>query len=204
MDLTPKTLSGGFIDLEPIREKHREGLRAAATAGDTVFAYMPLDIANDYDTWFDDSLARHASGEAIVFIVGRKADGALIGSTSYLTISPPNHRVEIGYTWYTGSAQGTAVNPEAKLLMFSHAFGHLGCIRVELKTDGRNKHSQAAMKKMGAQLEGTWRKHRKVQNGFMRDTVYFSVLEDEWPEVKAGLEARVAKFREAKIQEESE
>jgi RimJ/RimL family protein N-acetyltransferase len=107
-----------------------------------------------------------------------------------MDIDPPNACVEIGATWYTPTARGTSINPACKLLLLRHAFETLGCVRVTLKCDGRNLHSQRAITKLGATREGTLRKHRIQQNGFVRDTVMFSVIRDEWPTVRAGLEAR--------------
>jgi RimJ/RimL family protein N-acetyltransferase len=129
----------------------------------------------------------------ITFAVRRLADGALVGSTSFLNIVPEHERVEIGSTWYAPEAQATAVNPEAKYLLFGHAFAaHYN--RVELKTDSKNDRSRAAMKKMGATEEGTLRAHMWVPQGYYRDSVYFSVLAAEWPVVRAKLEARLAAF----------
>ena len=197
MDLTPQTLKGSFVMLESITENHREGLRAAATADDTIYDHMPMDIAGDYDDWFDQSLEAGPAAGQLVFIVRNNADGTLVGSSRYLNISAREPRLEIGYTWYTPAAQGTAVNPEAKLLLMTHAFEEMKCVRVELKADARNARSRRAMEKMGAKYEGTLRRHMKVREGFIRDTVYYSVLDSEWPDVKRGLQRRVAAFGEA-------
>jgi RimJ/RimL family protein N-acetyltransferase len=116
-----------------------------------------------------------------------------VGSTSYLAIAPEHAKVEIGATWYEPAAQGTAVNPEAKYLLLANAFA-ANYNRVELKTDARNARSRAAMRKMGATEEGTLRGHMWMPQGYFRDSVYFSILASEWPQVKAGLETRLAAF----------
>lgn len=118
--------------------------------------------------------------------------GVIVGSTSYLDVQPAHRHVEIGCTWYEPGVQGTVVNPECKLLMLRHAFESMGCVRVTLKCDGRNEVSQRAIAKLGAVREGVLRKHRVQPDGFVRDTVYFSVLEGEWPAVRERLERRLA------------
>ncbi len=143
-----------------------------------------------FDAFFDESLAWHADGSWIVHAVRRLADNALVGQTCYLNISPENDRVEIGGTWYCADARGSAVNPECKLLLLSAAFA-AGARRVELKTDARNARSRAAILKLGAKEEGTLRRHTVMWDGYVRDTVYFSVLDDEWAAVRARLEERI-------------
>jgi RimJ/RimL family protein N-acetyltransferase len=197
MDWTPKILKGRFVTLEPLAESQREELRPAATADPTIFAYMPLGIAEQFDQWFDWSLneAGPKLGE-MVYVVRRHEDGALVGSTRYLNVSTREPKVEIGHTWYEPGAQGTFVNPEAKYLLMRQAFEDLGCVRVELKTDARNARSRRAMEKMGATFEGVLRKHMRVSDDFVRDSAYYAVLDSDWPEVKRGLEARLAAFGE--------
>jgi len=193
-DWTPKTLTGRFIELEPIEDRHREGLREAAAVDPAIFTYIPMDIAAEFDAWFDQSLEAGPVAGHHVFVVRDKASGKEVGSTRYLNVSKYEPRLEIGYTWYTPAAQGTAVNPEAKYLLMQNAFESLGCARVELKADALNARSRRAMEKMGAKYEGTLRRHQLTQGGRIRDSVYYAVLDHEWPEVKAGLEARLAKF----------
>lgn len=194
---TQKNLTGRFIDLEPISESHREGLRIAAQADPEIFAFIPMNIADKFDTWFDQSLEAGPVAGHHVFVVRDKTSGAEVGSTRYLNISKYEPRLEIGYTWYRPDAHGTAVNPEAKLLLMQNAFEHIGCVRVELKADALNARSRRAMEKMGAKHEGTLRRHQLTQGGRIRDTAYYAVLDHEWPDVKAGLEARLAAFDEA-------
>jgi len=194
MDLTPKTLPGRFITLEPIAETHREDLRRAATIDREIFAFMPVNIADEFDLWFDKSLKAGPSAGQMVFVVCWNETGAPVGSSRYLNISTNEPRLEIGYTWYAPAFHGTAVNPEAKLLLMSYAFETLGCVRVELKTDALNLRSRAAMEKLGAKYEGTLRCHQLTQGGRIRDSAYYSVLDSEWPNVKRGLRARIDAF----------
>lgn len=191
MQLLPQILTGNFVQLEPLSEAHREGLRKAA-ADPGLWAYMPVDGSGaGFDGWFDAGLQTHASGAHIAFAVRRLADGALAGSTRFLEIVPAHKRAEIGWTWYEKAAQAGMVNPECKYLLLDHAFA-AGANRVELKTDARNARSRAAIAKLGAKEEGIFRAHMVVREGHIRDTVYFSVIRSEWPQVRAGLAARLA------------
>jgi len=193
MQLIAQNLTGRFVQLEPLAEGHREGLRLAA-ADPAIWSYMPLNGSGKrFDDWFDSGRKSHDSGEHIAFAVRRLADSALVGSTRFLEIVPAHKRAEIGWTWYATSAQASMINPECKLLLFSHAFG-AGANRVELKTDARNTRSRAAIAKLGAKEEGIHRAHMVVRDGHIRDTVYFSVILSEWPTVRAGLEARLAAY----------
>ena len=188
MELIPKTLTGAHVRLEPLGEDHREGMRKAANDPDT-WKWMSLrGDGEHFNVWFDYLLADQAKGNAISHAV--IVDEQIIGHSAYLVITPPFDRVEIGWTWYAKGHRGTRVNPECKLLLLGHAFA-CGAERVELKTHHKNIHSQNAMAKMGAVREGVLRHHVKMWDGSWRDSVYFSVLRDEWPTVKAGLETRL-------------
>jgi RimJ/RimL family protein N-acetyltransferase len=121
----------------------------------------------------------------------RQETGQSVGVTCYMDIRPAHRGLEIGSTWIARPYQGTRVNPESKYLLLRHAFENLGAVRVQLKTDGRNRQSQAAIAKLGAQREGVLRKHLILQDGYIRDTVMFSIIAEEWPAVKAGLETRL-------------
>ena len=125
------------------------------------------------------------------FTIRRAESGAPVGVTTYMEIRPAHRGLEIGSTWLARPAQGTAINPEAKYLLLRHAFETLGAVRVQLKTDGRNLQSQRAIAKLGALREGVLRRHMILPDGYIRDTVMFSVIAEEWPAVKAGLEARL-------------
>jgi RimJ/RimL family protein N-acetyltransferase len=120
-----------------------------------------------------------------------RVTGAPLGSTRYLALRPEHHGLEIGWTWLARGAWGTGANTETKLLLLEHAFGELGCIRVEFKTDARNERARAALAALPARFEGVFRKHMVVRGGELRDSAWYSILDDEWPEVRRGLEARV-------------
>jgi RimJ/RimL family protein N-acetyltransferase len=192
--LGPRVLKGRFVQLEPYMPAHREDLRVAANDA-ALWRYMPVDGSGDgFDAWRKLTEADMASGSRIIFAVRRLAGGALVGSTSYLNIVPEHARAEIGWTWYAQTAQGGVVNPEVKLLLFANAFETSGYNRIELKTDAGNARSRSAILKLGAKEEGVFRGHMWMPRGYWRDTVYYSVLREEWPGVKAGLERRLRAF----------
>jgi RimJ/RimL family protein N-acetyltransferase len=142
--------------------------------------------------YVETALDEQRRGVSLPFATLLKANGQVIGSTRYGNVSLENHRVEIGWTWIGRAWQRSAVNTEAKYLMLRHAFETLGCKRVELKTDALNERSRNAILRIGAKQEGIFRRHLLTDTGRMRDTVYFSILDDEWPAVRARLEARLA------------
>jgi RimJ/RimL family protein N-acetyltransferase len=185
-------LTGRWAQLEPLGEQHRDALRAAA-ADERIWAHTLVDArGREFDRWFDDALAQRSLGRQFPFAVRRCADQAVVGSTSYLDPVPRHRRVEIGSTWYTPDVWGTQVNPECKLLLLAHAFDVLGMNRVSLCTDARNVRSQGAIEKLGAVKEGVLRSHMVTQGGRIRDSVLYSIVVEEWPEVKARLAARLA------------
>jgi len=193
MDLTPPTLRGAHVTLEPIEERHAPDL----------FAAMQDEEVCRYLAWpppvkLDETLAlvREARDvmtrrQAIVFAQVWNATGRVIGSTRLLDVRPADRQVEIGSTFLARDYWRTPANTESKLLFLTYCFETLGCVRVALKTDGRNVRSQDAIARLGAVREGVLRKHMNVR-GYQRDTVYFSILEDEWPAVRARLQARLA------------
>lgn len=192
--LGPRVLKGRFVQLEPFTPANRDELRAAAN-DPAIWKYMPVDGTGEgFKNFWDGAQKEMAGGSRVAFAVRRLADGAVVGSTSYLNIVPEHARAEIGWTWYAAGAQGSVVNPEAKLLLFANAFERARYTRVELKTDADNARSRAAILKLGAKEEGIFRKHMWMPRGVWRDTVYYSVLSDEWPAVKARLEARIKAF----------
>ena len=192
--LGPRILTGRFVALEPVVEAHRDGLIQAAQSAE-MFRHMPISAHGDsFHVWWADLVEAQSKNERMAFAVRRLGDGAIVGSSSYGNMVPAHARTEIGWTWYSPAAQGTAVNPEAKLLMMANAFETAGYHRVELKTDSGNARSRAAILKLGAKEEGILRGHMWMPAGYWRDTVYYSVLEDEWPAVKAGLQARLDAF----------
>lgn len=192
MPLDPVTLEGRFVRLEPLAAEHAADLRQAGNLP-ALWTYMALDGSGaGFDHWFSTSLASRMKGAELVFAVRHLASGRAVGSTRYMAIEPAHRRLEIGTTWYAPSAQGSAVNPEAKLLLLRHAFEVLRYHRVELKCDARNARSRAAILKLGAKYEGLFRKHMVLRDGGLRDTTWFSIIDDEWPEVRARLEKRLS------------
>lgn len=191
MKLAAATLAHPRVRLEPFEERHRAGLTAAAEANLPIFAHMPFPIAErGYGAWFDWLRTEQDAGRWIPHAV-IAPDGRIVGQSCYLTIRPEHDGVEIGGTWYAPQAQGTAINPAAKLLLLGHAFA-CGAERVEFKTDALNLQSRAALTKLGATFEGVFRRQMKRPNGTMRDNAYFSVIAEEWPALRERLQARLA------------
>ena len=187
--LAAQRLSNAHVTLEPTEERHRAAL-AAAGADPAIWTLQPFNIADGFDAYFDWLLGERDAGRRIPHVV-IDPDGVVVGQSCYLDIRAPQCGVEIGGTWYSRAAQGTRINPAAKLLLLDHAFGS-GMVRVQLKTDVRNERSQAAMRKLGATYEGTFRKQQQRPDGSWRDSVYFSIVDDEWPAIRARLVERLA------------
>jgi len=185
-------LAGRFVRLEPLGERHRDDLLEAAAQDSTTFRYMGADLSAGADAW-PPYLADALRPDFVAWATVDAATGRAVGATRFGDIAPEHGRVEIGWTWIAPSHQRSATNTEAKLLQLGYAFDELGATRVALKTDGRNLRSQAAIERLGAQREGTLRRHMRLPDGFIRDTVYFSILAEEWPAVKARLEERLAR-----------
>jgi RimJ/RimL family protein N-acetyltransferase len=193
MNLAARILTHTHVRLEPFEERRRAGLAAAAEANLPIFAHMPFPIADrGYGAWFDWLRAEQDAGRWIPHAV-IAPDGRIVGQSCFLTIRPEHDGVEIGGTWYVPEAQGTAINPAAKLLLLGHAFA-CGAERVEFKTDALNARSRAALTKLGAVFEGVLRRQMKRPNGSMRDNAYFSVIRGEWPALRERIEARIATF----------
>ncbi len=187
-------LEGKLVVLEPLRESHAEELWRAAQAPE-IWAWLAhLGESRElFDGWMQFSLEASAEGREGVYAIRRRADGAVAGSSRYLNVRPGDRVVEIGWTWFNPSAWRSGANVETKLLLLGHAFDTLGCVRVELKTDARNERSRAAMAALPAQFEGILRKHMIVPDVGVRDSAYYSVIDDEWPAVRANLERRLAR-----------
>lgn len=188
--VAPVTLELNGVRLEPLAPHHANGLRAAASDGELwnlVVTSVPAPA--DAGAYIETALGM-ANRRA--WAVVDAASGAVIGSTSYHDIVPEVDRVEIGFTWYAKSAQRSHVNTSCKLMLMRHAFGTLGCAVVGLRTDGENFASQAAIERLGAHKDGVLRHHVARRNGQPRDTVMYSILRAEWPQVEAQLEARLA------------
>ncbi len=190
MKLLPLTLTGRAVRLEPLAETHHAALERNGADAE-VWRWMtfpPADPRTKVRAWCAKLGALHASGEAVAFAIVDAARGEAVGGTVLFDYSDANKRVEIGYTWLARSAWRTAINTEAKFLLLRHAFETLGLNRVQLKTDARNERSQAAIARLGAVREGVWRAHMVLPDGWVRDSVVFSILAAEWPAVKARLE----------------
>lgn len=192
MKVSPITLEGNHVRLDPLTPAHEESLIAAATDGElwnSTFTVVPS--RETISAYLDAALEGQAQGRELPFVIIQKATGAVVGSTRFYFIDQENRSVEIGYTWLAAKAQRTAVNTETKLLLLTHAFEYWHCIRVALVTDVLNVQSQKAVLRLGARQEGVLRNHLIMPDGRYRDSVCFSIIEAEWPGVKARLEARI-------------
>jgi len=189
-------LEGRLVVMEPLVEEHREP-RGQAGQEPGVWRWMLGDGTRRevFDEWFDTALEDARAGNAAPFATLDRADSRPIGSTRYFSLRPEHRGLEIGHTWLASSHWSTGANIEAKLLMLEHAFERLGCMRVEFKTDSRNERSRAALAALPAQFEGIFRKHMLIQDGDVRHSAYYAIMDDEWPEVKANLERRLAARR---------
>jgi len=193
VDLTPPTLRGRYLTLEPIEERHAPGL-FEAMQDEEVCRYLvwaPPRRLDETLTVIREARELMARRQGVVFAQIWNETGRAIGSTRLLDVRPADRQVEIGSTFLARPSWGTFANTESKRLLLEHCFERLGCVRVALKTDGRNTRSQQAIERLGAVREGTLRKHMNVR-GYQRDTVYFSILDSEWPAVKRRLEERLA------------
>lgn len=189
LHVEPVTLAGEVVRLEPLALHHGDDLVRVAGA-ESIWRYLPYGYVNTprkMATLIEVLLARQEAGKDLPFAVIHRAQGRAIGMTRYLDIRPAHWGLEIGGTWYGVDYQRTAVNTEAKFLLLRHAFETLNCIRVQLKTDARNGRSRRAIIRLGARKEGTLRQHVIMPDGYYRDTIYYSILDREWEQVKAAL-----------------
>jgi len=183
---------GKTIQLEPLAIDHREPLRIAANH-ECIWAYMPTKAHGDYfDSWFDDCLIKHSSGEQITYVVRRLEDNMIVGSRAYYDIDLRHKRLEVGYGWFMPATWGTRINHETLWLLFRNAFEQWQFNRVQIATDPRNKRSYNTLKKLGATEEGVLRQHMIHHNGLVTDTVMFSILVTEWPKIKETLWKRLS------------
>jgi RimJ/RimL family protein N-acetyltransferase len=190
MEVKPVVLTGKHVKLEPMTEAHVPGL-AEIGAGQTFWDFMlygNISTADDMRGWVLDILSRAASGTDLPFVAIHLESGRVAGATRYLNIVPKDRGLEIGGTWYGAEFQRTIVNTECKYLLLNHAFETLGCIRVQLKTDLRNERSQKAIERIGAVREGVLRNHMILPDGRFRHSVFYSILDTEWPEAKKKLQ----------------
>jgi len=187
-------LEGKIVRLEPLARRHEQVLFEAAR-DERIWCWMHYDASKSSETfhaWVEDALAASEAGTEAAFATLDADTGEPVGSTRYLALRPKHRGLEIGWTWLAPSRWQTGANVEAKLLMLEHAFERLGCLRVEFKTDARNERSRAALAALPAQFEGVFRKHMLVRGGERRDSAYYSVIDDEWPEVRDNLRQRLA------------
>lgn len=198
VDLTPVTLKGRWLTLEPIEERHAPGIFDAMQDEEVCryLAWPPPRALDETLSLIREALDVMARGQTIVYAQVWNATGRAVGSTRLLDVRPADRQVEIGATFLARDYWRTPANTESKYLFLRHCFEALGCVRVALKTDGRNVRSQEAIARLGAVREGTLRRHMNVR-GYQRDTVYFSILDDEWPSVKSRLESRLASWDHA-------
>jgi N-acetyltransferase len=188
----PVVLEGRGIRLEPLIAEHRDGLAAAASDGRLwELWYTTVPPPDDMGPYIESALQAQKEGRMVAWVVRDLRSGDLIGATRYHDIVPALDRVEIGYTWYSESRQRTNVNTTCKLLLLSHAFDTLGCKVVGLRTDGFNIRSQRAIERLGAKKDGVIRHFGIRRDGTPRDTVMYSILAAEWPDVKRHLELRL-------------
>ena len=192
MKIEPVVLEGRHVRLEPLTRAHHARLCEVGLA-EELWRWIPSPVRNrdEMTAYLELALKEQANGVSLPFAQIEKATGQVIGSTRYMNIEKTHHRLEIGCTWIGRSWQRSAVNTEAKYLLMRHAFETLGCMRVELKTDSLNEKSRAAILRIGAKEEGIFRNHMITASGRIRHTVYFSVVDSEWPEVKARLEGKL-------------
>lgn len=190
--ITPTTLESEIVRLEPLTTAHAAELCIAAGSVSTFdyFSVIPT-------TWDEAGFVRyiehlHGPAKTVPFCVVDAATGRRVGMTTYLCVTPSNRSVEIGWTWLSPAVRGTKINPAMKRLMLAHAFEDKNAIRVQLRTDLRNLHSRGAIAKLGAVEEGTMRQDKLMHDGYRRSSVFFSILEKEWPKVRDGLDARIA------------
>ncbi len=193
----PVRLEGTHVRLEPLHENHLPGLEAAG-AYDEIWPWIQVRKPEPRDSvrnWHTRALAAGARGEMVPFATVSRATGTVVGGTTFLDIGVADCRLEIGFTWLTPSVWRSAINTECKLLLLRHAFETLGANRVQLKTDSRNVRSQTAIARLGATREGVLRHHMVMPDGYLRDTVMFSIIKPEWPTVRVRLESLLAQPR---------
>ena len=191
MNPQPITLNGQHVRLEPIGPQHAEDLFRVGT-DEAIWRYLArpaFTSLDDAQGWIESCMARNEREGRVQFAVVHQAEGRAIGSTGYLDIDRPNRALEIGMTWYGTEYQRTAVNTECKFMLLRHAFEELGALRVCLKADHRNVRSRRAIERIGAVREGMLRNHRIARDGVNRHSVYYGIVDSEWPAVRDRLQA---------------
>jgi RimJ/RimL family protein N-acetyltransferase len=183
------TLTGTHVRLEPLSPRHVPALEKISL--DPEIWRFTGGTQPSMAVYVDRALQERDRGESIPFIIRALPSREILGTTRFYSVAPANRNLEIGYTWLVPAVWRTRVNTECKYLLLRHAFEAMGCLRVALRTDFRNLRSRAAIARLGASQEGIFRKHMIMADGYVRDTVYFSLVDDEWPAVKAALEAKL-------------
>jgi len=192
--LRPVPLEGEAVRLEPLSRDHLAGLvEVGLDPAIWTWMFAPVSTPAAMAAWLDAALANAEAGTELPFATVERASGRVVGSTRYMSLALEHARLEIGWTWVAPGWQGTAVNTEAKLLQLEHAFERIRCRRVEFKTDSLNERSRAALLAIGARFEGVFRKHMIMADGRQRHSAYYSIVDDEWPAVRDGLRARLAR-----------
>lgn len=192
--VVPVTLEGHGVSLEPLVPGHAEALTRAASDGRLwELWYTAVPRPEAVDAYIRTALAAREAGQMLTWVVREAGSGEIIGSTRYHDIVPDIDRVEIGYTWYAARWQRTHVNTACKLLLLEHAFEKVGCAVVGLRTDRFNLRSQRAIEALGARLDGVLRHHQARRDGSVRDSVFYSILAAEWPDVRRNLETRLTR-----------
>lgn len=195
MNVEPVTLTGDAVRLEPVGPHHVEGLWHAGRFPE-VWDMRPSPVysRDEMDAQVHGAVAAADAGVLFMFATIDTGSDRVIGTTCFLNVDPPNRHLEVGGTWLTPAWQRSPANTEAKYLQLRHCFDTLGCLRVEFKTDARNAKSRAALTRIGATEEGTFRRHVILPDGHVRDSVYFSILDREWPDVRQRLDARMTSY----------
>ncbi|HNM83103.1 MAG TPA: GNAT family protein [Mycobacterium sp.] len=195
--VAPVTLTGErWVRLEPLRAEHIPEIEEGARDSDNAALWFTsAPTPQGAQSWVRRMLAMQESDEGVTFVVRRLDDDRVVGSTSVFHVDAPNRRLEIGHTWYSTSARRTGVNTETKLVLLTHAFETLGCVAVEFRTHYLNVTSRAAIERLGAKLDGVLRSHQLLADGSRRDTAVYSILDIEWPAVRANLRHRLARGR---------
>ncbi|CAM3463548.1 MULTISPECIES: GNAT family N-acetyltransferase [Saccharibacillus] len=193
MEITPVTLVGKRARIQPMEERHAEALFEAGR-DPSIWTYMPMSIRSPEHMreLVRQALAAKKDGSEFPYVIVDRESGEVVGSTRFLAVSRPNRSLEIGWTWLSPAVWRTSVNTECKFLLLRHAFETLGAIRVQIKTDRRNLRSQQAIERLGATKEGVLRKHVILHDGYVRDSVFYAILDEEWAAVKSGLELKLA------------
>ena len=194
MRIEPRVLENRWVRLEPFAPELKEAVRDALNVDEAAWSIMVSTAYGEhFDPWWDGFIARFEAGRDTPYAVRRLEDGRIVGTSSLHDLFPQHRRVELGSTFFHPDARGGAVNPASKRLLLQHAFDS-GIVRVEIITDGINARSQAAIAKLGAVREGVLRRHKITHTGRVRDTVMFAITDQDWPDVRARLDARLAEF----------